>query len=131
VICSTFPKSNAGIRSGDFCFVHRADGRVALFVYLFARPKTRSSFFGALATTVLPHARIEGIPAKLTLGDHALLHIKCFRENNTPVAGNVLDRIDAAVLDAKKAEAFSHVVGSSTLVWGYRTIVARANAVPA
>ena len=126
-----YPKSNAGLRSGDFCFVPRADGRCALFVYLYPRAKSRSYFFGALAKKVIASSSLELIPAQIALDEQALLHIKCFKENDTPIAGNIFDRIDTALFNALRSEAHSHGVGSITRVWGYRTIVKHANALAA
>ena len=126
-----FPKSTAGLRCGDFCFVPRTDGRVALFVYLYRQGNSRSYFFGALAKEVLAAPRINLVPSRVELIEQALLHIKCFKENHTPLAGNILDRIDGPALSAMHAEAHSTRVGSTTLVWGYRTIVRRADAIAA
>lgn len=126
-----FPKSNAGVSSGDFCFVPRTDGRIALFIYLYPQGRSRSYFFGALAADVLDTPDPELIPCRVQLAEQALLHIKCFQENAMPIAGNILDRIDARVLRAIHAEAHSSGVGAVHLVWGYRTIINRANAISA
>ena len=124
-----FPKFNADVSTGDFCFVPRTDGRIALFIYLYPQGRSRSYFFGALAADLLDTPVPELIPCRVRLAEHALLHINCFRENATPIAGNILDRIDATVLRATQAEAHSFGVGTVHLVWGYRTIINRANAI--
>src|SRR5215469_4803043 len=103
-----YPKSNSGARSGDFCFVPRTDGRAALFVYLYPQGKSRSYFFGALAAEVLAEPSVALIPLHIRLAGQALLHIKCFKENDTPIAGNIADRIDAARLSAMRAQAHSY-----------------------
>lgn len=123
--------STAGLRCGDCCFVARADGRVALFVYLYRRGNARSYFFGALAKEVLAAPRLNLVPSRVELPEQALLHIKCFKENHTPIAGNILDHIDGPALNAMHVEAHSTGVGSTRHVWGYRTIVRRANAIAA
>jgi hypothetical protein len=126
-----FPKSTVGLRSGDFCFVPRIDGRVALLVYLYRRGNSRSYFLGALAQQLLSAPHINKVPSRLELLEQALLHIKCFKENDTPIAGNILDRIDSAALSAMHAAAHATGVGSAHLVWGYRTIVRKANDIAA
>lgn len=122
-----FPKSNAGVSSGDYCFVRRTDGRVAIFVYLYPQGRSRSYFFGALGVDVLEAPNPELIPSRVRLTEQALLHIKCFQENETPIAGNILERIDAKSLSTTRAEAHTYGVGSVHHVWGYRTIISRAN----
>ena len=109
----------------------RTDGRVALFVYLYRRGNSRSYFFGALAKVVLAAPRLNLVPSRVELTEQALIHIKCFEANHTPVAGNILDRIDGPALDSMHAAAHSTGVGSTRDVWGYRTIVQRANGVAA
>ena len=122
-----FPKSNVGVSSGDYCFVRRTDGRVAIFVYLYPQGRSRSYFFGALAIDVLEAPIPELIPSRLRLTHQALLHIKCFQENATPITGNILDRIDTKKVGAMRVEAHTFKVGSVHHVWGYRTLVDRAN----
>jgi hypothetical protein len=58
-----FSKSNARLRSGDFCFVGRADGRAAILVYLYPQGRSRSYFFGALAVDVLNIPNPDLIPS--------------------------------------------------------------------
>ena len=124
-----FPKSNAGVSTGDFCFVPRTDGRIALFIYLYPQGRSRSYFFGVLAADLLDTPDPALIPCRVRLAEQALLHIKCFQENATSIAGNIIDRIDATVLRAMQAEAHSFGVGTVHLVWSYRTIINRANAI--
>jgi len=124
-----YPKSNMGVRSGDFCFVPRTDGRAALLVYLYPQGKSRSYFFGALAADIVEAPALELISRQVVLTEQALLHIKCFKENDTPVAGNIIDRIDPAILIAMNSAAHSGRVGAIIRVWGHRTIVTKANAI--
>lgn len=126
-----YAKSTLGLRSGDFCFVPRTDGRAALFVYLYPQGKSRSYFFGALAKELLAAPNLGLMPAHIVLTEQALLHIECFAQNQTPVAGNILDRIDTSQLASMEAEAGSHGVGAITRVWGYRIVLMRANAIAA
>jgi hypothetical protein len=131
VATRVFPKSNASLRPGDFCFVPRKDGRAAIFVFLFPQGTSRRYFFGALANCILEEPQAHLIPAHVDLGGHALVHIKCFEENDTPIAGNIIHCIDTGALDALNAKAHKYDVGTSSLVWGYRTIVTKANALTA
>jgi hypothetical protein len=124
-----FPKSNAGASAGDFCYVRRTDGRVAIFVYLYPQGRSRAYFFGALAADVLSDSDPKLVPPRIRLTEQVLLHIKCFQENETPIAGNILDRIDPKTLSSMRTEADSNDVGSIHRVWGHRTIVNRANAI--
>jgi hypothetical protein len=107
------------------------DGRAALFVYLYPQGKSHSYFFGALAAGVLAAPSLDLIPPQVGLTEQALLHIKCFKENDTPVAGNIIDRIDSAILRLMHSVAHSHDVGSISHVWGHRTLVTKANAIVA
>jgi len=109
--------------------VPRTDGRVALFVYLCPQGMSRSYFFGALAAETVQAPDLELIPPQVILTERALLHIKCFKENGTPIAGNIVDRLDAAILITLTSAAPSQGVGSISHVWGYRTIVTNANAI--
>jgi hypothetical protein len=109
--------------------VPRTDGRAALLVYLYPQGKSRSYFFGALAADIVEAPALELIPRQVVLTEQALLHIKCFKENDTPVAGNIIDRIDPAILIAMNSAAQSGSVGSISRVWGHITIVTKANAI--
>jgi hypothetical protein len=109
--------------------VTRTDGRVALLVYLYPQGNSRSYFFGALAAETVQAPALALIPPQVELMEQALLHIKCFKENDTPIAGNIIDRLDAAILITPNSAAHSHGVGSISHVWGYRTIVTNANAI--
>lgn len=124
-----FPKSNAGASTGDFCFVPITDARFALFVYLFPQLKSRSYFFGALTSQILGAPRVELVSPKVVLGEWALLHIKCFQKNDTPLAGNIFDRLDPAAVDAMRTKAHSYRVGTVHRVWGHSTIIQRANTI--
>ena len=122
-----FPKSNVKVKPGDFCFVRREDGRVALFIYLCARLRSRSYFYGALADAVLEAPEVDLIPDQVSVGEHALLHIKCFRENGTPIVGNMLKHLESRLLADVERQVSDMNVGATHRVWGYRTIVKRAN----
>lgn len=122
------PKSTASLKVGDYCLVPREDGSFVPFVYVGKRGTDRSYFFGALGNSVLT-ASEEALPARLELLEHALLHIKCYKENNTPIIGNVAARIDSKVLARIAIDINTFNVGQKTSVWGHRTLVTYANRV--
>lgn len=126
-----YPKSTSTLRRGDFCFISRDDGRAALFVYLYPQRNSRSYFFGALALQTAKTADLSVVAGRLTLGERALLHIKCFRENQTPIAGNLLDRLDSSLIDEMLNIDLEGGIGHTTRVWGWSTVLHYANALAA
>ena len=72
---------------------------------------------------------VSELPMHLEIGSHAVLHIKCFKENNTPIVGNIADRIGDKTLQKIKYDVSNMKVGSTILVWGYKTIFKYANEV--
>jgi len=112
---------------GDFCFIPRTDGRFALFVYLCPQGKSRSCFYGAIATELVNTDSADGIPTLVSVGEHALVHIQCYSKNETPICGNLADRLTSGVLDNISAAIYDTEIGSNHKVWGYKTIVKYAN----
>ncbi len=122
------PKSNANLVEGDFCWVPRDDGNFAPFVFVGKRASDRSSFFGAFANIVVADTS-ELLPPHLQLLEHALVHIKCFKENNTPIVGNLRSHLDAKALASIAADIQQSGVGHTTRVWGWQTLFKKANGV--
>jgi hypothetical protein len=116
------PKSTATLKEGDFCFIPRSDGKYVPFVYLFQYSKARTSIYCGVVNTVVNKPDVSELPAHLEIRYHAVLHIKCFKENNTPIVGNIADRIGDKVLKKIKADVSNMKVGSTIKVWGYNTI---------
>jgi hypothetical protein len=116
---------------GDFCFVPRDDKRFAVFAFLCPQGTSRSYFFGTLANVTFDAPDVDLIPARISVGDHALIHIKCFRENATPIIGNLKDRLEPKLFAEVNRAVNDMSVGSTHKVWGNRTIVKRANMVDA
>jgi len=125
------PKSTVKMTPGDFCFVPRTDDRFALFIYLCPQGTSRSYFYGALATVVVDEPNVANIPAELQIGDHALIHIHCYRENDTPIHGNLANRIGPEVFRQVTESVDDMTIGARHKVWGHRTIIKRANMVQA
>jgi len=121
------PKSTATLKEGDFCFIPRSDGKYVPFVYLFQYGKPRTSIYGALINAVVSVQDVSELPKHLEIRYHAALHIKCFKENDTPIVGNIADRIDSKVLRKIRADVSNMTVGSTILAWGYKTIFKYAN----
>jgi hypothetical protein len=123
------PKSAIKLVVGDYCLIPRDDGGSVPFVYVGRRDSDRSYFFGALANVVIYGTDV--LPEKMPLLQHALLHIKCFKENNTPIVGNIANKLFNLELENILSDINSSGVGSSTRVWGHRTICKYANDVKA
>lgn len=126
-----FPKSNVGINVGDACFIPRDDGLHVPFICVGKRKKERAFIFGALGNVAVAAPQLEQLPARLTLAEPALVHIKCYRENKTPIVGNVSNRLDATRLDQLAAEIDHADHGHITRVWGWRTLILKANGIAA
>lgn len=120
------PGSNARLKIGDACFMPLPDGGYVPFIYVGKRGKDRAYFFGALADAVVNAPEIDLLPPRITLAEHALVHIKCYRENQTPIVGNVLDRLDGKQLEDIALDIANSGVGHVTRVWGWRTIAREA-----
>ncbi len=124
------PKSNAHLKPGDFCFIKRDDNRFALFIWLCPQGNSRSYFYGALATTTVAEPSINQLPNQLEIGDHVLMHIKAFRENETPIMGNLADRLGSELFEQVESSVSNMSVGAVHKVWGHRTIIKYANSIP-
>jgi hypothetical protein len=125
------PKSNARLSIGDYCLVQRHDGRYVPFVYVGKRGAERMYFFGALANVILSSGLLDCIPERLVLGAHALIHIKSYRENNTPILGNIRDRLDELSLARIARDLEGSGIGHTASVWGWRTIIKYADQIGA
>jgi len=121
------PKSVGDLKVGDACFISRRDGRYVPFVFVGRRGNARAYLFGALITTAVEAPEIAQLPSRLVLGEHALVHIKCYKENAAPIIGNVLDHLDRAQLERITANIQCSAIGQVTRVWGWRTIGKKAN----
>ena len=116
------PASTVKLLPGDFCFIPRADGRFVPFAFLCTAQNTRSYFYGGILDAVVSNPLIDELPTHLSVKQYALLHIRCFKENNTPIVGNVAARIGDKELKAIERRVLDLSVGSTSSVWGYRTI---------
>jgi hypothetical protein len=125
------PVSTLKLRPGDFCFVPRDDGRFVPFAYLCSMRQKRSCFQGGILEAVVNEPSVESLPRTLKVRDYALVHIKCFKENNTPIVGNVAERIGVEALQATERNAHDFSVGARSRVWGHLTILKYANQVEA
>ncbi len=126
-----FPKSNVGINIGDVCFVPREDGLHVPFICVGKRRKERAFIFGAFGNVTVATPELEQLPACVAFGEHALVHIKCYRENNTPIVGNILNRLDEGRLGEIGADIHNSGVGHVTRVWGWRSLLRTANGIAA
>ena len=118
-----YPVTTAKLKEGDFCLLTRSDGKFVPFIYICSRPHTRTSFFGAIADCVLETTKPEELPHRISVRFFALLHIHCFEKNATPIIGNLRSRLDGREIERLRREA----TGTTTHVWGYRTLYKYAN----
>jgi hypothetical protein len=126
---TVFPKSSSTLKLGDYCAIPRSDGKVVLFAYLCAVPNKRSYIYAGLFRPALEASVLPIIPDGMTLDDFALVHVQCFRENNTPVIGNAASSIGSALFELVKRSSIDFGVGAKHKVWGSHTIVRRAQSI--
>ncbi|GAA0208415.1 hypothetical protein GCM10009123_14860 [Kangiella japonica] len=117
------PKSTAKIEDGDFCWIKREDGLFVPFVYICKQGNSRSYFYGGIACSLSEKANLDDLPDNIVIRDFALLHIMCFKENETPIAGNITNKLKAGVLEKIKIDLTSAGIGSKSSVWGHKTIL--------
>ena len=125
------PKSTAKLQSGDFCWIQREDDRFVPFVYICKQAGSRSYFYGGIIDCITEQGKMDELGSNLNITEHALLHIKCFRENNTPITGNLHRLMLPNTLESLSKTFNSTGVGSKTNVWGYKTIYKYANSLKA
>jgi len=125
------PKSTAKLQPGDCCLVPRADGGYVPFVFVCKDGSSRTSFHGAIGNAVLPEADLVALGTNIQLTAAALVHVQCFAKNDTPIVGNIKDRIAAGELERIEAAAADMSIGAVKSVWGYKTILKRANEIDA
>ena len=121
------PKSTAKLIEGDFCWILREDGRFVPFIFIQSQNKSRSYFFGGLANQIVKEKSTEELSDSIQINEYALLHIHCFKENNTPIEGNLKNKIKSGTIATIKSDINKNSIGSVTKVWGYRTILKYAN----
>ena len=125
------PKSTAKLQEGDFCLIQREDGKFVPFVYVAKQGSSRSYFYGGIANIILESQDIDNLPNNIDISEYALLHIKCFKENETPIIGNLKNKLKNGTLNKIIANVTDTSVGSKSSVWGYKTISKYANNVDA
>lgn len=124
-----FPSSTRKLHPGDVCFIPTNAGGFVPFIFVCPAGKSRSGFYGALAITTISAPKIELLPSQMSLGEAALVHVSSYKENNTPLVGNIAERIDRRALAAMQETAKSMHVGAVSKVWGHKTILKYANTV--
>jgi hypothetical protein len=125
------PASTTKLRPGDVCFIPRDDGNFVPFAFLCTPTGKRSSFYGGILNVVVRHPNVSEIPPHVEVKKYALVHISCFKENNTHIVGNAAVNIGAPVLAAIQRDTADFSVGATSSVWGYKTIIKYAAAVTA
>jgi hypothetical protein len=120
------PRSTAKLSPGDYCVVERTDGSAVAFAFLGSVPGKRSYFHGALLSPPFDRESISNLPSKFEVCSRAMVHINCFAENETPIVGNIADRIGVFELEAAYRACTDTGVGAVHSVWGHRTLARRA-----
>jgi len=121
------PKSNLKLKFGDYSFVKRDDGQMALFIFICPKEGSRNYFYGAFANELISHPNANLLPTNLSPGDHALIHSKCYRECNLSIDGNLAAKLDSSVLPNIEEKIQNMNIGSKHRVWGYKVLLKHAN----
>lgn len=121
------PKSTAKLSEGDFCWIMRNDNTYVPFVFIEKEGASRSYFFGGLLYFISNTEDINDLPENLNIYEQALLHIECFKKNDTPIIGNIISKINREDLEKAKNKTKDQSIGATSKVWGYRTIYKYAN----
>ncbi len=121
------PKSTRKLSPGDCCFIPRKDGKYVPFVFVFARHGKRSDFYGALLDETVESPDVGSVSKRRKVRYHALSHISCFAENDTPIVGNVAKKLALLEFWKVRRASLSTKVGAKQSVWGYKTIIKYAN----
>lgn len=124
-----FPTSTNRLQPGDVCFIPKSGGGFVPFIFICSISRSRTGFYGALGDASVSMPEIEMLPPRISLSETALVHITSFKENNTPITGNILTRIDAVEFAAAQQAVKTTNVGAISKVWGHKTILRRADAV--
>jgi hypothetical protein len=120
------PKSTAKLVLGDYCSLKRDDGKFAPLVFLSKVGNARSYFYGALLSQIQESEVIPEGKNIFSFFEVALLPIKVFSENNSPIIGNIADR-----LSKPEVTLTLQNIETKTNVWGYRTPIQYGNRIPA
>lgn len=123
------PKSTTKLRPGDICLIQRTDGKSVAFTFLGSVSGKRSYFYGALLSPAFIGDSIPSLPERLEIDSQAMVHIKCFAENDTPIVGNAKENIGSGKLETAMQACIDMSVGTVHSVWGHKTIVRRAAAI--
>lgn len=121
-----YPKSNVKLKLGDFCWVQRDGGGYVPFVFIQKVTCSRSYFHGAILNTCVDEKNAGLLKSGLKILSHAQLHIQCYEKNETPIIGNLRDKLSESSLEETKEEINC---SCKSYVWGYRAIFRRASQV--
>jgi len=120
------PKSTAKLSEGDFCWIKRNDGLFVPFIFICKQGNARSYFYGGIVNCLCESPDINKIPSKVYIYEYALLHIKCFKENQTPIVGNIHNKLQEKYLKKIHANINDFSIGATSNVWGYKVIYSYA-----
>jgi hypothetical protein len=123
------PKSTVKLVPGDYCLIPLSDGKSVVFAFLRSVPGMRSYFYGALLAPAFNPTVETKLPADLQIVSQAMVHIKCFSDNNTPVVGNAAEEMGESQLIAAQRACTDLTVGTSHRVWSSGTVLRRAEMV--
>jgi len=123
------PKTTIGMKPGDFCLIEREDGMSVAFAFLGPVANSRTAFYGGLLT---PAFRSEGaiLPTRLNIALAAMVHVKCYAENKTPIVGNLAHVISSGAIKDALSACTDTSVGAVHRVLGNLALLKRAQTVP-
>ena len=117
------PKTSTKLKRGDFAFLPRSDGRFVPLVFIDHVPRHRATFYGALIQAVIDGPNIEQSGTTLTIGELAMIDIRVFAAADSPVVGNLSQRLDED--DIRERLDWQR---TRSVVWGVATPLKYANA---
>lgn len=124
------PKTTMGLRPGDHCLLECENGMSMAFAFLGPVANSRTAFYGGL---LAPAFRSEEaiLPARLDIAPAAMVHVKCYAENKTPIVGNLVHAVGSNAVDLALSAGTDTSVGAVHRVLGYLALLERARMIAA
>ena len=122
------PKTTLGLRPGDYCLIKREDGLSVAFAFLGSVANSRTAFYGGLLAPAF-RSEEEILPSRLDITLAAMIHVKCYAANKTPIVGNLAQVLGSNAIDAALAACTDMRVGAVHGVLGHLALLKRAQTV--
>lgn len=100
------------------------------FAFLGRVANSRTAFYGGL---LAPAFRSEEVtpPSRLDIALAAMVHVKCYAENKTPIVGNLAEAIGSDAINVALSACADMSVGAVHRVLGHLALLKRAQTVAA